>query len=85
MHITLIFGAMAMVAAVAALCWGLTASPSKARANLFAGLPQPAAPAGASDTIMHRVGTDMPFAISAGFSYAGNRNNAARVGIAGEF
>ncbi|MGZ8350252.1 MAG: hypothetical protein ACXWU2_09505, partial [Allosphingosinicella sp.] len=35
--------------------------------------------------IMHRIGGGMPFAISAGFSFAGNSNNAARVGVAGEF
>lgn len=35
--------------------------------------------------LMHRLQTGAPLAISAGFSYAGNRNNAARVGIAGEF
>lgn len=36
-------------------------------------------------SIMHRLSTSNPFAISVGFSYAGNGNNAARVGIAGEF
>ena len=36
-------------------------------------------------SIMHRLRTAAPFALSAGFSYAGNRNNAARIGIAGEF
>jgi len=30
-------------------------------------------------------GSCAPFAVTAGFSYAGNRNNAARVGVAGEF
>ena len=57
MDITVIFGATAMVGAVAALWWALTATPSKARANLFAGLPQPAAEAGSSGTMLHRVGT----------------------------
>jgi len=56
MNITVIFGAIAMVSAVAAFWWGLTATPSKARANLFAGLPQPPAPPGRSDAIMRRVG-----------------------------
>ena len=56
MNITVIFGAIAMVGAVAAFWWGLTATPSKARANLFAGLPQPPAPPGRSDAIMRRVG-----------------------------
>ena len=36
-------------------------------------------------SIMHRLPTSTPFAITAGFSYARNRNNAARVGVAGEF
>ena len=36
-------------------------------------------------SIMYRLPTADPVAISAGFSYAGNGNNAARVGIAGEF
>ena len=57
MNITVIFGAMAMVGAVAAFWWGLTATPSKARANLFAGLPQPPAPPGRSGAIIRRVGT----------------------------
>ena len=35
--------------------------------------------------IMHRLDTESPFALTAGFSYAGNKNNAARVGVAGEF
>lgn len=36
-------------------------------------------------SIMHRLGGESPIAVTAGFSYAGNRNNAARVGVAGEF
>ena len=36
-------------------------------------------------SIAHRFGTDNPFAFTAGVSYAGSRNTAARVGIAGEF
>jgi len=58
MNITVIFGATAIVGAVAALWWGVTARPSKARANLFAGLPQAAAPAaGSSDSVIRRLGT----------------------------
>ena len=57
MNITVIFGATAIVGAVAALWWGLTATTSKARANLFAGLTQPAAPAGPTDTVIRRVGS----------------------------
>lgn len=36
-------------------------------------------------SLMHRLNTERPFAISAGFSYSGSGNNGARVGIAGEF
>jgi autotransporter adhesin len=36
-------------------------------------------------SIMHRLSGDTPFAIGAGFSFAGNKNNAVRVGVAGEF
>ena len=43
MNLTVILGAMAMVGAIGVFWWGLTARPSQARANLFAGLPQPAA------------------------------------------
>ncbi len=36
-------------------------------------------------SIMHRFDGDRPFALTAGFSFGGNNNNAARVGLAGEF
>jgi len=36
-------------------------------------------------SLMHRIGGENAFAVSAGFSLAGKRNNAARVGVAGEF
>jgi len=36
-------------------------------------------------SIMHRLGTSTPFALTAGFSFAGHGNNGGRVGIAGEF
>ena len=36
-------------------------------------------------SIMHRIGQEKPFAIGAGFSIAGNKNNAFKVGVAGEF
>lgn len=35
--------------------------------------------------ISHRLDTDTPFVLTAGFAYGGHGNNAARVGIAGEF
>lgn len=41
MNLTLILGAAAVVGSIGVLWWGLTARPSAARANLFAGLPQP--------------------------------------------
>ncbi len=42
MELTLILGSFALVAAVGMLWWGITARPSAARGNLFAGLPEPA-------------------------------------------
>ena len=41
MELTLVFGALAVVGAVAMLWWGITARPSAARAHLFAGLQDP--------------------------------------------
>jgi trimeric autotransporter adhesin len=35
--------------------------------------------------MMYRLNTKSPTAVSAGFSFGGNRNNAFRVGVAGEF
>src|SRR3954451_1050688 len=43
MNLTLTLGAMAVIAAIGMLWWGVSARPSAARANLFAGLPQPEA------------------------------------------
>jgi tight adherence protein C len=43
MNLTVILGAAAVVGAIAMLWWGLTGQTSAARANLFAGLPQPEA------------------------------------------
>ncbi|MBA3677196.1 MAG: hypothetical protein H0W74_07305 [Sphingosinicella sp.] len=34
-------------------------------------------------SLMHRLGGGKPFAIGAGFSYDGNKNNAYKIGIAG--
>ena len=36
-------------------------------------------------SVAHRVGTDVPLAVTAGFAYAGNKNNIVRLGVAGEF
>ena len=44
MNLTVILGAMALVGAIGVFWWGLTARPSAARANLFAGLPQARSP-----------------------------------------
>jgi tight adherence protein C len=41
MNIVVILAALAVVSAVGAFWWGLSAKPSQARLNLFAGLPQP--------------------------------------------
>jgi tight adherence protein C len=55
MELTVVFGAMAIVGAMGLLWWGVTARPSAARANLFAGLPQPDDAAG-SVGVLGRVG-----------------------------
>lgn len=36
-------------------------------------------------SILHRLDADMPLAIGVGFSFAGNKNNALKAGISGEF
>ena len=36
-------------------------------------------------SFLHRLNTETPLAIGVGFSFAGNKNNAAKVGVAGEF
>ena len=36
-------------------------------------------------SVSYRLNTENPTAISVGFSYAGNKNNGVRVGVAGEF
>jgi tight adherence protein C len=56
MNLTVILGAMALIGSIGVLWWGLTARPSAARANLFAGLPQPAAPTTKSGSIMRQLG-----------------------------
>ena len=35
--------------------------------------------------MMYRLSTEATVAIGVGFSYAGNKNNGVRVGVAGEF
>ena len=56
MNLTVILGAMALVGAIGVFWWGLTARPSAARANLFAGLPQPVATPSKSTSALHKVG-----------------------------
>lgn len=36
-------------------------------------------------SLLHRLDADVPLAIGAGFSFAGNRNNVFKAGVAGEF
>lgn len=36
-------------------------------------------------SVLYRLDTESPFAIGAGFSFAGGRNSGARIGVAGEF
>jgi tight adherence protein C len=56
MNLTLLLGAMAVVGAIGVFWWGLTARPSAARANLFAGLPQPEAAPSKSASILRGLG-----------------------------
>jgi tight adherence protein C len=56
MNITVVLGSGAIATAIVALWWGLTARPSPARTNLFAGLPDTAAPTVASGTVLERLG-----------------------------
>jgi tight adherence protein C len=56
MNFTVILGSMAIIGAIGMLWWGLTARPSAARANLFAGIAQPEVPASKTASILRRVG-----------------------------
>jgi len=56
MNLTVILGAAALVGAVGLFWWGLAARPSAARANLFAGLGQPAASPSNSDSVLRQLG-----------------------------
>lgn len=56
MDITLIFGSMALVAAVGMLWWGVTAHPSPARGNLYAGLPEHESESSGLEDLMRRLG-----------------------------
>jgi tight adherence protein C len=56
MNLTVILGAMALVGAIGVLWWGLTARPSAARANLFAGMPAGEASPSKTASIVRRLG-----------------------------
>jgi tight adherence protein C len=56
MTLILILGALALVGAAGVFWWGVTAQPSAARANLFAGLPQPAATTNKTSSFVGRLG-----------------------------
>ncbi len=56
MNLTVILGSMALIGAIGMFWWGLSARPSAARANLFAGLAQPEAPVSKSASILLGLG-----------------------------
>jgi tight adherence protein C len=56
MNLTVILGAVALVGSIGVFWWGLTARPSAARANLFVGLAQPAAPPSRPTSFVRQIG-----------------------------
>lgn len=56
MNLIPILGALALVGAIGVFWWGLTARPSAARANLFAGLPEPAPQPGPLVSVLRQLG-----------------------------
>ena len=56
MNLTLILGALAVVGALGVFWWGIAAPPSVARANLFAGLPEPAPQLSPLLSLLRRLG-----------------------------
>jgi tight adherence protein C len=56
MNLIPLLGASAVVSAIGLLWWALTARPSAARANLFAGLPQPAPSSGPLVSTLRQLG-----------------------------
>ena len=56
MNLVLVVGAVSIVGAIAALWWAVTSRPSPARANLFAGLPEPTGDPVRSTTLLGRIG-----------------------------
>ena len=57
MEIALILGSFALVASIGMLWWGVTARPSAARSNLYAGLPDPEPAPSALVDGMRKLGT----------------------------
>lgn len=57
MDLTLVLGAAAVVGAIAVLWWALTAQPSAARNNLYAGMPEPAPAQSPLSGTMRQLGT----------------------------
>jgi tight adherence protein C len=56
MNVTVVAGAIAVVSSIGALWWGLTARPSAARANLFAGIAESANVPERRETLIRRLG-----------------------------
>src|SRR3954447_5629803 len=56
MNVTVILGSIAIIGAIGMLWSAITARPSAARANLFAGLAEPAAPPSKLDSLLSQLG-----------------------------
>jgi len=56
MNFTVVLGSIAIIGAIGLLWSAITARPSAARANLFAGLPEPAAPPSKLDSLLSQLG-----------------------------
>jgi tight adherence protein C len=56
MNVTVVAGAVAVVSSIGVLWWGLTARPSAARANLFAGLSESASVTDQRESLIRRLG-----------------------------
>jgi len=56
MNLIVILGAVAVVGAIGAFCWGVTARPSPARENLLAGFPLPEAASATSGSVLRGLG-----------------------------
>jgi tight adherence protein C len=56
MELTLIFGSITLVAALGMLWWAVTARPSPARGNLFAGLPEHESESSSLEDLTRRLG-----------------------------